>query len=203
MLKAAKELYPEEAQTLTLYQGQYKTKEDQYQRRTQAVERLLFKYSRFSINQLIGLVTADNYIQEKYLKLDCYKYTRSLRSKPLLEAQQYQAIQATKTTTSYLSVGGTSTIIASRQSKKRKRTIQPGTTDEPTAITKEVVVEEEEDNDNSPVTPAINGTNTRRASIVLLLLTPKEKKVSSAELLSKSIERAATIAIEARLVPKR
>lgn len=74
--------------------------------------------------------------------------------------------------------------------------------DEPTAITKEAVVEEEEDNDNRPVIPAVNGTNTRRASIVLLL-TPREKKLSSAKLLGKSIERAATIATDARLVPKR
>lgn len=60
VLTTARRIYPEDAETLTLYQGQYKTKEDQYQRRIQALERLLFKYSRFSINQVTGLVTADN-----------------------------------------------------------------------------------------------------------------------------------------------
>lgn len=207
VLKAAKELYPDEAQTLTLHWGQCKTKEDQYQRRTQAAERLLFECSGFGINWLTGLVTADDHVWEKYLKLDCHKHARPLRFEPLPGAKWCQVIWATKTATGYLSVGGASAAIASGQGKKRKRTIQPGTAlDEPTAITEDAVPpveEEEEEEDDGPVTPAVYGANTRRAGAVPPLLTPREKKVSGAELLGKSMERAAAIAAEARLAPKR
>lgn len=71
-----------------------------------------------------------------------------------------------------------------------------------TPVVTEETIEEEDDNDNSPATPSMNGVNTRRAGAVPLL-TPREKKVSGAELLGKSIERAAAIAAEARLAPKR
>lgn len=190
-------MYPEDAETLTLYQGQYKTKEDQYQRRIQALERLLFEYSRFGINQVIGLVTADNRYQEKYLAIDCYKYTKLLRYKPLPSTQQYRVIWATKTATSFLSVGGIASAATSRQDKKRKRAIEAGPIpiDPPTTD----VVDEEDDNDKPELT---SKGNTRRASAIPLLALA-QKKLSSTKMLGHSIVRAATIATEAKLAPEK
>lgn len=190
-------MYLEDAETLTLYQGQCKTKEDQYQRRIQALERLLFKYSRFGINQVIGLVTADNRYQEKYLAIDYYKYTKLLRYKPLPSLQQYRVIQVTKTATSFLSVRGIASAATSRQDKKRKRAIKAGPipVDPPTTD----IVDEEDDNDKPEST---SKGNTRRASAIPLLALA-QKKLSSAKILSYSIVRATTIATEVKLVPKK
>lgn len=207
VLKAAKELYPEDAQTLTLHWGQCKTKEDQYQRRTQAAERLLFECSGFGINWLTGLVTADDHVWEKYLALECHKHARPLRTEPLPGAQWCQVIWATKTATGYLSVGGASAAIASGQDKKRKRaTLAGAALVETSVITEEAIAMDEDDDDadddDDAASPVVNGTNTRRAAAVPPL-TPREKKVSGAELLGKSMERAAAIAADARLAPKR
>lgn len=197
VLTTARRMYPEDAETLTLYQGQYKTKEDQYQRRIQALERLLFEYSRFSINWVIGLVTADNRYQEKYLIIDCYKHTKSLRYKPLPSIQQYRVIQATKTATSFLSVRGIASAATSRQDKKRKRAIKAGPIpiDPPTID----IVDEEDDNDKPEST---SKGNTRRASAIPLLALA-QKKLSSTEMLGYSIVRAATITTEAKLAPEK
>lgn len=199
VLTTTRRIYPEDAETLTLYQGQYKTKEDQYQRRIQALERLLFEYSRFGINQVIGLVTADNRYQEKYLVIDCYKYTKLLRYKPLPSIQQYRVIQVTKTTTSFLSVRGIASVATSRQDKKRKRAIKAGPIPVDTPITTIDIVDEEDDNDKPKST---SKGNTRRASAIPLLALA-QKKLSSTEMLSYSIVRAANIATEAKLVPKK
>lgn len=190
-------MYPEDAETLTLYQGQYKTKEDQYQRRTQALERLLFECSRFGINQVTGLVTADNRYQEKYLAIDYYKHTKSLRYKPLPSVQQCRVIQATKTATGFLSVRGIASAATSRQDKKRKRAIKAGPIpiDPPTTD----IVDEEDDDDKPEST---SKGNIRRASAIPLLA-PAQKKLSSTKILGHSIVRAATIAAEAKLAPEK
>lgn len=190
-------MYLEDAETLTLHQGQCKTKEDQYQRRIQALERLLFEYSRFGINQVIGLVIADNRYQEKYLAIDYYKHTKSLRYKPLPSIQQYRVIQVIKTTTSFLSVRGIASVATSRQDKKRKRAIKAGPIPVDPSTTD--VVDEEDDNDKPELT---SKGNTRCASAIPLL-TLVQKKLSSTEMLSHSIVRATTITTEAKLAPEK
>lgn len=74
-----------------------------------------------------------------------------------------------------------------------------------TSVVTEEAIDEDDNNtnnDNNAVSLVVNSTNTRRTAIVPLL-TLREKKVSSTELLGKSIERATAIAADARLVPKR
>lgn len=57
-------------------------------------------------------------------------------------------------------------------------------------------------NGNNAISLVINSTNICYTTIVPLLIL-REKKVSSTELLGKSIERATTITTDTRLVPKR
>lgn len=196
-LKAARIMYPDKAASLSLDWVQCKTKEDWYQRKTTAAERLLYECSGYGINWLTGQVTAADATWEKYCAMECHKEARFLRYNVLPGVEWCREIWGQRTATGEMSSGGVAAATAVARERKRKRTVEAGDDDATTpsatpsapsatpSVTKPQP-EEEDDGDSEPGTVAVRGRRTPRTPAAPIVASGS-KKPAGAETLATAL----------------
>lgn len=199
VIKSTREMYLEHAERLLLVFSQVKTKFDQYQRKTTAIERLL-EVSGQGIDQKTSIVTARNKTQNKYILIDSYKEARWLRKNPLPRIKQCRNIQGTKTATGEFATSGTTAVLVvakAKQDNKRKRLVSK-------ELEETVLTNEQEEIDNLD-TLGLSGTNTRRAGATPILSKrdSSTRKVSSTKLLGIQIKEAFKVIANTKLALER
>lgn len=188
VLKATRTIYLDKVATLSLDQVQYKTKEDQYQRKTTAAKRLLYKCSRYRVNWLTRQVTTIESIQDKYTTIEYYKEARFLRYNALPSIEYCREIQGKRTATSEFSIGSIAATTTTAQDRKRKRVVNEGSADESATITTIELLELEQEDEKGPSELGANSIRTRRTRAIPVLAA-KEKKLASTDTLALALRQ--------------
>lgn len=216
IMKAARQMYPTQADQLALVFSQVKTKFDWYQRKTTAIERLL-EVSGFGMDWKVGVVSAANATWTKYLSMDSHKEARWLRDNPLPGIEWCRNIWGTKTATGEHAMGGAMAAMGSakaKQSTKRKRTgehpderahtVSVAPECEQTEPIEPVDEEEEADDPDTPgPSSARHGVRTRRAAATPVLTKKDTKPVSGAAVLGEKMHAAFKLLADAKMEPER